>query len=152
MMKRHLQKSLTQFFKISDLVLIQPFIPTEFDWRIGILDNKPIFACRYFMAKNHWQIYNWDENAKIVQGGHETVPLNTVPDSVIKTALKCTRLIGDGLYGVDVKSHGDKHYVIEVNDNPNIDFGIEDQILGEALYQQVMNVFLQRIRRKHGYV
>ncbi|MBA2711678.1 MAG: RimK family protein [Tatlockia sp.] len=150
--EKDLHKSLTQFFKVSDLVLIQPFIPTEFDWRIGVLDNKPIFACRYFMAQNHWQIYNWDENAKIVQGGHETVTLNNVPDAVTKTALKCTRLIGDGLYGVDIKSHGDKHFVIEVNDNPNIDFGIEDQVLGEALYEQVMNVFLQRIRRKHGYV
>jgi glutathione synthase/RimK-type ligase-like ATP-grasp enzyme len=51
-----------------------------------------------------------------------------------------------------MKSYGDKHYVIEVNDNPNIDYGLEDQISGENLYQQIMNVFLQRIRRKHGYV
>ncbi len=75
-----------------------------------------------------------------------------MPEAIIKTALKATRLIGDGLYGVDIKSQGDKHYVIEVNDNPNIDFGIEDTILGETLYQQIMAVFLQRIRRKHGYV
>lgn len=150
--EKALQKSLSQFFKISDLVLVQPFIPTEYDWRIGILDNKPIFACRYFMAQNHWQIYNWDANNEKKEGAHETVPIHEVPDAVLKTALKCTRLIGDGLYGVDIKSHGDNHYVIEVNDNPNIDYGIEDEILGESLYEQVMNVFLQRIRRKHGYV
>ncbi|AHE66020.1 RimK-like ATP-grasp domain protein [Legionella oakridgensis ATCC 33761 = DSM 21215] len=57
---KSLQKSLAQFFKTSDLILLQPFIPTEFDWRIGVLDNKPLFACRYYMAKGHWQIYNWD--------------------------------------------------------------------------------------------
>lgn len=147
-----LQKSLAQFFKTSDLVLVQPFIPTEYDWRIGVLDNKPIFACRYYMAKNHWQIYNWDARSEKVEGPNETIPLNEVPEAIIKTALKCARLIGDGLYGVDIKSHGDKHYVIEVNDNPNIDCGIEDRLLGEALYEQIMNVFLQRIRRKHGYV
>ncbi|ASQ47163.1 RimK family protein [Legionella clemsonensis] len=147
-----LQKSLTQFFKISDLVLVQPFIPTEYDWRIGILDNKPIFACRYYMAKNHWQIYNWDAIKGKREGDTETIPLHEVPEAIIKTALKCTRLIGDGLYGVDIKSQGDKHYVIEVNDNPNIDFGIEDKILGDSLYELVMSVFLQRIRRKHGYV
>jgi glutathione synthase/RimK-type ligase-like ATP-grasp enzyme len=147
-----LQKSLAQFLKTSDLLLIQPFIPTEFDWRIGILDNKPLFACRYYMAKGHWQIYNWDAAHQDVMGGHETLPLHEVPEAVIKTALKATRLIGDGLYGVDIKSQGDKHYVIEVNDNPNVDFGIEDTILGETLYQQIMAVFLQRIRRKHGYV
>ncbi len=145
-----LYKSLTQFFKTSDLVLIQPFIPTEFDWRIGVLDNKPLYACRYYMAKDHWQIYNWD-SSEHTEGGFETFPLEEVPEAVIKTALKVTRLIGDSLYGVDIKSSGDKHYVIEVNDNPNIDFDIEDRVLGESLYQQIMAVFLQRIRRKHGY-
>lgn len=150
--KKELQKSLTQFFKTSDLILIQPFIPTEYDWRIGVLDNKPLFACRYYMAKGHWQIYNWATTEQEIEGRHETIPLHEVPDAIIKTALKASRLIGDSLYGVDIKSHGDKHFVIEVNDNPNVDFGIEDQILGEALYHQIMAVFLQRIRRKHGYV
>ncbi|MDI9818742.1 MULTISPECIES: RimK family protein [unclassified Legionella] len=150
--KKDLQKSLNQFFKVSDLILIQPFIPTEYDWRIGVLDNKPIFACRYFMAKNHWQIYNWEAIKGKREGDTETVPLHEVPEGIIKTALKCTRLIGDGLYGVDIKSQGDKHYIIEVNDNPNVDYGIEDKILGDSLYQQIMSVFLQRIRRKHGYV
>lgn len=157
--EKSLQKILGQFFKISDLVLIQPFIPTDFDWRIGVLDNKPIFACRYFMAQNHWQIYNWNAQAEapegvpeIIEGKHETIPLTEVPEAVVKTALKSTRLIGDGLYGVDIKSRDDKHYVIEINDNPNIDHGIEDEVMGEELYTEVMNVFLQRIRRKHGYV
>lgn len=150
--QKELQKSLTQFFKTSDLILIQPFIPTEYDWRIGVLDNKPLFACRYYMAKGHWQIYNWGTSGQEIEGRHETMPLHAVPEAIIKTALKASRLIGDSLYGVDIKSHGDKHYVIEVNDNPNVDFGIEDQIMGEALYQQIMAVFLQRIRRKHGYV
>ena len=149
---KELQKSLTQFFKTSDLILIQPFIPTEFDWRIGVLDNKPLYACRYFMAKGHWQIYNWAPASTEVTGDIETIPISDVPDAIIKTALKATRLIGDSLYGVDIKSHGDKHYVIEVNDNPSIDFGLEDKLLGESLYQQIMAVFLQRIRRKHGYV
>lgn len=149
---KDLQKHLSQFFKTSDLVLVQPFIPTEFDWRIGVLDNKPLFACRYFMAQGHWQIYDWDAEKAKQEGGNETIPLNDVPEDIIKTALKSTRLIGDGLYGVDLKSFGSKHYVIEINDNPNVDAGIEDKILGDNLYHQIMQVFLQRIRRKHGYV
>ncbi len=145
-----LHKSLKKFFKTSDLILIQPFIPTAFDWRIGVLDNKLLFASRYHMAKGHWQIYNWNATHE-VEGKNDSVPLNEVPDGVLKTALKAARLIGNGLYGVDIKSIHDKHYVIEVNDNPNIDAGIEDQCLGDALYQQIMSVFLQRIRRNHGY-
>jgi glutathione synthase/RimK-type ligase-like ATP-grasp enzyme len=149
--EKELQKSVTQFLKTSDLILIQPFIPTAFDWRIGVIDNTPLFACRYYMAKDHWQIYNWSAT-KEVEGDFDTIPLSKVPEAVIKTALKATKLIGDGLYGVDIKSVNDKQYVIEVNDNPNIDFGVEDQVLGEQLYETIMGVFLQRIRRKHGYV
>lgn len=150
--EKALQKSLGLFFKTSDLIVVQPFIPTEFDWRIGVLDNKALFACRYFMAKGHWQIYDWHGAEENREGKSETLPIQEVPEAIVKIALKSTRLIGDGLYGVDIKSHGDTHYVIEVNDNPNIDFGIEDRILGENLYQQIMAVFMQRIRRKHGYV
>ncbi len=149
--EHELRKSLKQFFKTSDLVLIQPFIPTPFDWRIGILDNKPLYASRYYMAKGHWQIYNWKAPQETV-GEDDSVPLDEVPDGVIKTALKATRLIGDSLYGVDIKSYNNKHYVIEINDNPSIDNGIEDRLIGDTLYQQIMSVFLQRIRRKHGYV
>jgi glutathione synthase/RimK-type ligase-like ATP-grasp enzyme len=148
---KELPKILPQFFKTSDLVLVQPFIPTEFDWRIGVLDNKVLYACRYFMAKGHWQLFNW-ANEEDSLGHCETFALDQVPEGVLKTALKATKVIGDGLYGVDIKSHEEKHYVIEVNDNPSIDTGWEDHILGDTLYESIMGVFIQRIRRKHGYV
>lgn len=147
--RQSLQKSLNQFFKTSDLVLTQSFIPTEYDWRIGIFDNKVIYACRYYMAKDHWQIFNWDAQTGRQEGGHETLPIHTVPEAILKLALKGTRLIGDGLYGVDIKTYGDMHYIIEINDNPNIDFGIEDQVEGEALYHKIMTVFLERIQKKN---
>ena len=102
------------------------------------------------MAQGHWQIYNW-QSADQLEGTNESIPLHQVPEAIIKTALKATRLIGNSLYGVDIKSIDNKHYVIEVNDNPNIDADMEDQVQGEALYRQVMTVFLQRIRRNHGY-
>lgn len=145
-----LKQSLNQFFKTSDLILLQPFIPTEFDWRIGILDNKPLYACRYYMPRDYWE-HTEEESISAQEGRSEAIPLKDVPEAVIKTALKATRLIGDSLYGIDIKCHKNKLYVMEINDNPKIDNGIEDEILGENLYQQVMNVFLQRIRRKHGY-
>jgi hypothetical protein len=38
-----------------------------------------------------------------------------------------------------------------VNDNPNIDAGVEDKILKGELYRRIMDVFLRRIeRRKAG--
>jgi hypothetical protein len=41
-------------------------------------------------------------------------------------------------------------YVIEINDNPNIDAGNEDQILKDALYREVMGVFLRRIAERRA--
>ncbi|MCX7116206.1 MAG: RimK family protein [Gammaproteobacteria bacterium] len=148
---KNLKKVLPHFFKTSDIILVQSYIPTTFDWRIGIINNKPLFACRYYMVEGHWQIYNWLTEEGKLGGQVDTIPLHLVPEGIIKTALKCTRLIGNGLYGVDLKCDGKKQYVIEVNDNPSIDFGLEDEVLGEVLYQEIMKVFLERIRRKHGY-
>ncbi len=53
--------------------------------------------------------------------------------------------MGDGLYGIDIKERQGKYYVIEVNDNPNIDSGCEDRILKDALYEQIMQVFFARM-------
>jgi len=58
--------------------------------------------------------------------------------------------VGDGLYGVDIKRVGDKPVVIEVNDNPSIDHGVEDEHLGEALYLRIMQEFLRRMERKRA--
>jgi hypothetical protein len=38
--------------------------------------------------------------------------------------------------------------VIEVNDNPNVDAGLEDALLQNNLYQHIMTVFLRRIEQK----
>ena len=37
-------------------MVAQSFLPTEFDWRVGILDGEVLFVCRYYMARRHWQI------------------------------------------------------------------------------------------------
>ena len=35
--------------------------------------------------------------------------------------------------------------MIEVNDNPNLDAGVEDAVLGDALYTALMAEFVRRI-------
>ena len=51
-----LSAGLQRLLSRSDLVVVQSFMPTEFDWRIGVFDRQPLFACRYYMADGHWQI------------------------------------------------------------------------------------------------
>lgn len=139
-----------EFFEKSDLILAQEFMPSDFDWRIGILAGRAIFACKYYMVKNHWQIYKHDEKKKSSEGSFETVPVELVPKDVILLAQKACSLIGNGLYGVDIKVSDGRGYVIEINDNPNIDAGIEDTVRGYCLYLDVMEEIKRRVyKAKH---
>jgi glutathione synthase/RimK-type ligase-like ATP-grasp enzyme len=143
------QKILAALFDKTAIVLAQEFMPTDFDWRIGVLNGEPLFACKYFMARGHWQIYNHDSAGKTQTGSFETVPVNKVPKHVLRNALDAASVIGKGLYGVDLKAINDKSVVIEVNDNPSLDHGVEDAILGDELYRLILREFLDRLERKH---
>ena len=63
-------------------------------------------------------------------------------------ALKAANVVGQGLYGVDIKELDKKAYVLEVNDNPNIDYKIEDQYLGNELYMIIMAEFQRRLEAR----
>lgn len=135
----------TTMFQKSELLIAQEFLPTPFDWRVGIIDNQVLYVCKYFMASEHWQIVNW--NAKKNQDGEvQTIAADEAPSGLLRTALKATSLIGKSLYGVDMKEVEGKFYVIEINDNPNIDSGTEDKILKDKLYSTIMDVFLNKIK------
>jgi glutathione synthase/RimK-type ligase-like ATP-grasp enzyme len=128
-------------------LIAQEFLPTQYDWRVGVLDKKPVFACKYHMAKDHWQIVKRGNGGRLKFGGVEPFALDQAPRQVIRTALRAANLIGDGFYGVDIKVANQKCYVIEVNDNPNVDAGYEDAIAKQELYLGIMRVFLERIER-----
>jgi glutathione synthase/RimK-type ligase-like ATP-grasp enzyme len=146
--EEELSQKLEEFFEDSDLVVAQEFLPTDFDWRIGIIDRMPLYACKYYMAPGHWQIVKRDEQGEKDYGRLETMPIELAPRKAVQAALKAANLIGDGLYGVDVKESQGKFYVIEVNDNPNLDAGFEDRILKDELYRRIMQVFLNRIEQR----
>lgn len=142
----------SRLFKSSDLVLAQEFLYTDFDWRIGILNRTPLFACQYFMSKEHWQIYNHAAGAELGarEGDSRTFRIEDAPEAVVKTATKAAGLIGNGFYGVDLKQTAKGVVVIEVNDNPNLDQGVEDAVLKEELYRLVIEDFVWRLDRKRG--
>ncbi|MBI1372664.1 MAG: ATP-grasp domain-containing protein [Phycisphaera sp.] len=127
----------------SDLVVAQGFMPTDFDWRVGVLDGKPLHVCQYHMAKKHWQIVDHASGGRY--GSVKAVRLEDAPKRVVSVAVRAAKLMGDGLYGVDVKQVGSRAVVIEVNDNPNLEAGYEDRVLKSELYDRVMQSFLRRI-------
>jgi glutathione synthase/RimK-type ligase-like ATP-grasp enzyme len=142
-----LKANLDALLEESDLVIAQEFLPTDYDWRVGVFDRRPLYVCRYFMAEGHWQIVS-RSGVETDYGRIETLPVGQAPAQVVRTALRAANLIGDGLYGVDLKQSGKDVYVIEVNDNPNIDAGFEDRVLGDELYIAIMRGMLARVEER----
>ena len=134
-----------EWFEETDLLLAQQFMPTEFDWRVGVLGGEPLFVCQYLMAKKHWQIIKHSPGGKFDEGGFKTVPLAAAPPAVIEVGVKAARLIGDGLYGVDLKETSEGVVVIEVNDNPNLEHGVEDAAEKDEVWVKLLKWFIERI-------
>lgn len=143
-----LQSLAAMLLKDSELALAQEFLPTEFDWRIGVLNGQPLYACQYLMARKHWQIVKHEENGRFQEGGFRTFALADVPADVVRIAVRAANLIGKGLYGVDIKPTASGPKVIEINDNPSIDAGVEDAALGAELYRSIMREFLRRLEMR----
>ena len=135
----------------SELLIAQQWLPTQVDWRVAVLDRRPLFVCKYFMAPGHWQVIKRDPSER-VEGATKAYAVSEVPELVVSTAVRGANLIGRGLYGVDLKQVGDQVFLIEVNDNPNIDAGNEDQVLGDAVYREVLGVFARRITERRRVV
>jgi glutathione synthase/RimK-type ligase-like ATP-grasp enzyme/gamma-glutamyl:cysteine ligase YbdK (ATP-grasp superfamily) len=138
------RKHAAEMFRRSPLIIAQEFLPTPYDWRIAVLDRKLLFAARYFMARGHWQIRSENGGGEDY-GRVEAVPRERAPRAVLELALRAAALIGDGLYGVDIKETAQGPVIIEINDNPNIDRGDEDAADGDLVYEDLVGYFLRRI-------
>jgi glutathione synthase/RimK-type ligase-like ATP-grasp enzyme len=103
------------------------------------------------MAPGHWKVNKVVEGQEtLIEGDSVAMAVGEAPEPVINMAVRAANLIGRGLYGVDLKQVGDRIYLIEVNCNPNIDAGVEDEALGDALYREVLGVFARRIAERRS--
>lgn len=146
--RSELEERAAELFARSELLLAQAWTYTPFDWRVGVLAGRPLYVCRYHMSRGHWQILDHRGPGSPREGDTETLAVEAAPHRVVQTALRAARLIGDGLYGVDLKETAGGVLVIEVNDNPSIDAGVEDAVLGDALYDGIMEVFAARLEAR----
>jgi glutathione synthase/RimK-type ligase-like ATP-grasp enzyme len=128
-----------RFFKKSDVLAVQQFTPTAFDWRVGVLSNEILYVCKYMIPKGKWK-----HGAKlrgkptIVWGRTVALKKEALPNHLREVALKACSVVGKGLYGVDIKEVNGEYVVVEVNDNPSIYAGYEDQ-KDKDLYGKIIN-------------
>jgi len=128
-----------RFFKKSDVLAVQKFTPTEFDWRVGVLNNEVLYVCKYMIPKGKWK-----HGAKlrgkptVVWGRTVALKKEDAPQRLRDVALKACSVVGKGLYGVDIKEVNGDYVVVEVNDNPSIYAGYEDS-RDKDVYTKIIN-------------
>ncbi len=136
-----------ELFEETDLLLAQKFLPTEFDWRVGVLAGEPLFVCQYRMARGHWQIVKHRSDGSAREGGFKTFDLDQAPPALIDVAVRAARPIGEGFYGVDIKQTENGFIVMEVNDNPNLEHGIEDVVGKDEVWMRQLRWFIERFEQ-----
>ncbi|MFA4859223.1 RimK family alpha-L-glutamate ligase [Methanoregula sp.] len=114
-----------RFNRLSDWIVVQQYIESKYDWRVGVLDGKLLYICKYTIPSVTFKIQA-SVNGHIVYCGVESVPPEAVPPHVIQLGIDAANAIGHGLYGVDIKNNNGDACVIEVNDNPSIESGEDD--------------------------
>jgi len=128
-----------RYFKKSDTIAVQKFTPTQFDWRVGVLNDQVLYTCKYMIPKGRWK-----HGAKlrgkptVIWGRTVSLKKQSTPLKLREIALKACRPVGKGLYGVDVKEVGGEFVVVEVNDNPSIYAGYED-LRDTDVYSKIIN-------------
>ncbi len=133
-----------ELFEETDLLLAQKFLPTQFDWRVGVLAGEPLFVCQYRMARGHWQVVKYRPDGSSHEGGFRAFDLDQAPAEVIDVAVRAARPIGEGFYGVDLKQTDHGIVVMEVNDNPNLEHGIEDAVGKDEIWIRLLRWFIER--------
>lgn len=133
-----------RFLRRSDRILAQEFVKSLFDWRVGVLGGKPLFACRYIIPEETFKIMAVVDG-KLRLCWTEGVALDAAPPEVVKLAVDAANAIGEGLYGVDLKQVDGRTVVIEVNDNPTINAGLED-LYAPDLYDRIVAHLLEERR------
>lgn len=143
-----LKEGAKRLFKDSALLIVQEFVPTSFDWRVGVLGGKPLYSCQYRMARGHWQVVKHKDDGQFREGGSTTMAVEEAPPEVVDTAVRAARLIGDGLYGVDLKQTETGIVVIEVNDNPSLEHSVEGAVLKDRLWTEIVSWFAARLETR----
>jgi glutathione synthase/RimK-type ligase-like ATP-grasp enzyme len=128
-----------RFFRKSDVLAVQKFMPTAFDWRVGVLNHEVLYVCKYMIPKGRWK-----HGAKlrgkptVIWGRTFSMKRENAPTKLKEVALKACEVVGDGLYGVDVKEANGEYVVVEVNDNPSIYAGYED-LRNKDIYTKIIS-------------
>jgi glutathione synthase/RimK-type ligase-like ATP-grasp enzyme len=124
----------------SKVLVLQEYIQSDFDWRVGILRNEVIYLCKYCIPKGGWKVKSKIDE-KTVWGDTIALSRDSISPELKEISITLSKCVGNGLYGLDVKETFDGYKVIEINDNPSIYDGFEDTI-DKDIYENIINALV----------
>lgn len=131
-----------RFLRRADRIVVQQYLPSEFDWRVVTLGGRVLAVVKYVFAQDKWKLMERGDHGEWSQT--VGVERSEADPRLLEVALQASNAIGSSLYGVDIKEVGGDYYVIEVNDNPNIDAGHEDQANPE-IYSDIIRYLAEGV-------
>jgi glutathione synthase/RimK-type ligase-like ATP-grasp enzyme len=124
-----------RFLRRADRLVVQQYLPSDFDWRVITLDGAVLAVVKYRFAPHTWRTMDRTEAGE--WASVEGVPRDAAAPRLLEVALAAADAVGKSLYGVDIKEIDGEYTVIEVNDNPTIASGEEDQANPE-IYEEII--------------
>lgn len=129
-----------RFLRRADRLVVQQFLPSAFDWRVITLHGRVLAVLQYRFAQATWRTMERAADGSPTEV--RCVPRDQAPPELVRIALAASAAIGDSLHGVDLKEFDDGYAVIEVNDNPTIAAGEEDQANPE-IYGEIVRYLIE---------
>ncbi len=128
------------FLRKSKVLIIQEYIKSDFDWRVGILQNEILYLCKYCIPTGGWKIKS-KINGRNIWGDTIAVQRESISPELKEICITLSKCVGKGLYGLDVKEIDNGYKVIEINDNPSIYEGYEDAI-DKDIYEKIITALV----------
>lgn len=119
------------------VLVLQEYIKSDFDWRVGILRNEVLYLCKYCIPEGGWKVKS-KISGRNVWGDTIALPRESIAPELKDISISLSRCVGNGLYGLDVKETDSGYKVIEINDNPSIYDGYEDSA-DTDIYEKIIN-------------
>ncbi len=129
-----------RFLRRADRLIVQQYLPSQFDWRVIILHGRVLAVVQYRFATDTWR--TMDRAADGSSAHTRCFARADAPDELLAVARAAAAAIGDSLYGVDLKEVDGAYVVIEVNDNPTIAATEEDQANPE-IYSEIVRYLVE---------
>lgn len=124
----------------SSVLVLQEYVRSDFDWRVGMLQNKILYLCKYCIPEGGWKVKS-KINGKNVWGDTIAISRDSISPKLKEICINLSKCVGDGLYGLDVKETSDGYKVIEINDNPSIYMGYEDAVDAD-IYEKIISALV----------